>query len=77
MGRIFIGDVDSLDLFYGYPKYLMDSSQKKGRPLAALLDLFVLKILELSTLWQAGAKLGAGYTLLFAANFPVGFTCTQ
>ena len=32
-----------------------------------------VKLLELSTYWQAGTKLGAGYALLFATYFPVGF----
>ena len=42
------------------------------------IECFVCeKLLELSTLWKTIAKLSAGYTLLFTANFPVGLTRAQ
>ena len=57
---------------------LLEKCPKKrathGRP----FKCFVCeKLLELRTLWKTIAKLSAGYTLLFTANFPVGFTSAQ
>ena len=54
------------------------TARKKGDPLAALFGFVQLIALRVQhTLASQYEVAVAGYTLLFAAYFPVGFTSTQ